>query len=198
MHSHYIKSRCDETLFSFRGSEYLVMSRPNNIFLIGPMGAGKSTIGRHLAQMLRMEFVDSDQELEDRTGVGIDWIYDVEGEDGLRAREQDVIADLSLRSGIVLATGGGAINSAENRKCLAGRGTVVYLYASVEQQLNRTAYDRGRPSLQYAKNRRELLEQMMDEYDKLYRSIADCTVATDARTVRSVANEIIQALATEA
>ncbi|AKP72348.2 Shikimate kinase 1 [Piscirickettsia salmonis] len=174
------------------------MSRPNNIFLIGPMGAGKSTIGRHLAQMLRMEFVDSDQELEDRTGVGIDWIYDVEGEDGLRAREQDVIADLSLRSGIVLATGGGAINSAENRKCLAGRGTVVYLYASVEQQLNRTAYDRGRPSLHYAKNRRELLEQMMAEYDKLYRSIADCTVATDARTVRSVANEIIQALATEA
>ena len=114
------------------------MSKPQNVFLIGPMGAGKSAVGRQLARMLHLKFIDSDDEIESRTGVDISFIFEKEGEEGFRKRETRVIDDLSKIEGIVLATGGGAILSPDNRSHLGARGFVVYLYTTVEQQLART------------------------------------------------------------
>ncbi|MGL5792789.1 MAG: shikimate kinase AroK, partial [Plesiomonas shigelloides] len=121
------------------------MAEKRNIFLIGPMGAGKSTIGRYLAQMLNMEFFDSDQEIERRTGADISWVFDVEGEEGFRVREEKVINDLTEKQGIVLATGGGSIQSRETRNRLSARGIVVYLETTIEKQLARTQRDKKRP-----------------------------------------------------
>ncbi|MGL4455841.1 MAG: shikimate kinase AroK, partial [Plesiomonas sp.] len=118
------------------------MAEKRNIFLIGPMGAGKSTIGRYLAQMLNMEFFDSDQEIERRTGADISWVFDVEGEEGFRVREEKVINDLTEKQGIVLATGGGSIQSRETRNRLSARGVVVYLETTIEKQLARTQRDK--------------------------------------------------------
>lgn len=112
-----------------------------NLILVGPMGAGKSTIGRLLAKELRIPFRDSDKEIEVRTGADIPWIFDVEGEQGFRDREQSVIADLAQDHGVVLATGGGAVMRPENRTALRAGGRVVYLHASIEQQIGRTAKD---------------------------------------------------------
>lgn len=162
-----------------------------NIFLIGPMGAGKSTIGRHLANELKLEFYDTDQALEERTGADVSWIFDVEGEEGFRQREKNVIEELTAMQGIVLATGGGAICLPENRLFLGGRGFVVYLEASVEQQWSRTKRDKSRPLLQ-GDNPRETLENLHKERDPLYREIADMAIETDSRTVRSVSNEILR------
>lgn len=170
------------------------MKRLVNLFLIGPMGAGKSTIGKQLARDLKLEFYDADQEVEDRTGANIAWIFDVEGEEGFRKREAQVIDDLSQLQGIVLATGGGAILNPENRNRLAARGTVVYLQTTVEQQIRRTvsARDKRRPLLEVEP---ELtLKDLMDAREPLYREIADMIVATDGRTVRSVAQEVVRIL----
>ena len=123
------------------------MKQPKNIFLVGPMGAGKSAVGRHIAKALHMNFVDSDDEIEARTGVDIPFIFEKEGESGFRKREVVVIDDLSKMDGVVLATGGGAILDADNRSHLGGRGFVVYLYTSVEQQVRRTRKGRERPLL---------------------------------------------------
>lgn len=169
------------------------MKRSVNLFLIGPMGAGKSTIGKQLAKELKLEFFDADQEIEARTGADIAWIFDMEGEEGFRKRESAVIDDLSQRQGIVLATGGGAVISPENRNKLAGRGTVVYLYTTVEQQMRRTARDKRRPLLQTPMPESTLVE-LMAMRDPLYREVADVVVATDGRTVRSVAVEVIRLL----
>jgi shikimate kinase len=167
------------------------MNNPGNFFLVGPMGAGKSTIGRQLARALSLEFIDSDREIEVRTGVDIPLIFELEGESGFRKREHQVIDLLTARKGIVLATGGGAVLDPENRKCLAARGKVVYLHASVEQQLQRTAHDRSRPLLQ-TENPRQKLEELMQTRDPLYREIADWVVETDGRRVRDVVQEIIR------
>ncbi|HKY69385.1 MAG TPA: shikimate kinase AroK [Gammaproteobacteria bacterium] len=172
------------------------MKQPNNLFLIGPMGAGKSTIGKELARHLKMEFVDVDYEIEKRTGADIGWIFDVEGEAGFRLREEAMIEELTQQQGLVLATGGGAILSPENRKNLASRGTVVYLYTTVDQQIRRTIKDKRRPLLQRAKSPKETLTSCMAERDPLYREIADMVVSTNGRTVRLVANEVIQLLET--
>lgn len=169
------------------------MKMVGNVFLVGPMGAGKSTIGRHVAQELKMQFYDTDQALEERTGADVAWIFDVEGEEGFRKREKKIIEELSDLQGIVLATGGGAICLPENRKFLGGRGFVVYLEASVEQQWSRTKRDKSRPLLQ-GDNPRETLENLHAERDPLYREISDMVVETDGRTVRSVANEILRKL----
>ena len=114
------------------------MKHPRNIFLIGPMGAGKSAVGRHLARTLHLSFVDSDDEIESRTGVDIPFIFEKEGEEGFRKREAAVIGDLSKIDGVVLATGGGAVVDPQNRSLLGGRGYVVYLYTTVDQQMSRT------------------------------------------------------------
>jgi shikimate kinase len=169
------------------------MNLPGNLFLVGPMGAGKSTIGRRLAQSLNLVFYDSDRELEQRTGVNIPLIFELEGEAGFRAREKMMIDKLTQFQDIVLATGGGAILDPENRAHLAQRGKVVYLHASVDQQLQRTARDQNRPLLQ-TENPRQRLEGLMAVRDPLYREIADLIVDTDGRTVNAVAKEILKKL----
>ena len=154
------------------------------------MGAGKSAVGRHLARSLHLDFVDSDDEVESRTGVDISFIFEKEGEAGFRQREASAIDDLSQRDGVVLATGGGAVMLPENRTRLAGRGFVVYLYTSVDQQVRRTARGRERPLLEGGDPQR-ILEDLCVTRDPLYREIADLVVETDGRKVRSVADEII-------
>jgi shikimate kinase len=162
-----------------------------NLFLIGPMGAGKSTIGRLLAAELSRGFVDSDHAIQDRCGADIPWIFDVEGEAGFRQREVQMIDELTKRYNAVVATGGGAVLREENRRALRERGTVIYLMTTVEQQLKRTAKDRNRPLLQCA-NREQVLYDMFAKRDPLYRATADITVRTDRRSPRAVVNEILR------
>ena len=165
------------------------MSKPQNLFLVGPMGAGKSAVGRQLARLMHMEFVDSDEEIENRTGVDISFIFEKEGEEGFRVRESNVIDELSSRQGIVLATGGGAVLDPQNRSHLGGRGFVIYLHTTVRQQLARTRRGRNRPLLDGG-NKAQVLEDLMAIRDPLYREIADLVVQTDGRRVRDVATEI--------
>ena len=161
-----------------------------NIFLIGPMGAGKTTIGRRLADLRGLSFVDSDHEIESRTGVDIPFIFEKEGEAGFRKREKQMIAELAERDGIVLSTGGGAVLDADNRHVLAARGFVVYLHASVEQQLQRTARADNRPLLKVAADRRAVLSNLFAVRDPLYREIADLVLPTDGRNAKSLVHEI--------
>jgi shikimate kinase len=169
------------------------MKKPTKIFLIGPMGAGKSAVGKQLARSLHLGFVDSDHEIEARTGVDIAFIFEKEGEDGFRRRESAAIADLTRRDDIVLATGGGAVMLPENRNHLGARGYVVYLYTSVDQQFNRTSRGRERPLLDGG-DPRQILEDLLALRDPLYREIADLVVDTDGRKVRSVVDEIMDAI----
>ncbi|RXJ73452.1 shikimate kinase AroK [Veronia nyctiphanis] len=169
------------------------MAEKRNIFLVGPMGAGKSTIGRQLAQQLHMEFFDSDTVIEDRTGADIAWVFDVEGEDGFRIREENVINDLTEKHGIVLATGGGSIKSKESRNRLSARGIVVYLETTIEKQLARTQRDKKRPLLQTDKPR-DVLESLAAERNPLYEEVADFVVRTDDQSAKVVANQIIDLL----
>lgn len=164
-----------------------------NLILVGPMGAGKSTIGRLLAKELRLQFKDSDKEIEQRTGADIPWIFDVEGEQGFREREQSMVAELCALSGVVIATGGGVVLRPENRHELRQGGRVIYLHASVEQQLERTSRDRNRPLLRNAEPEK-VLSNLMQIRDPLYREIADVIVETDERPPRLVVQEIIDRL----
>ncbi len=167
------------------------MKGKRNIFLIGPMGAGKTTIGKQLAEILKLEFIDSDQELEKRTGAPIDWIFDIEGEEGFRVREENIIEELTQNQGVVLATGGGAIVSDKSRNFLAARGVVVYLETSIEQQLERTRRDKRRPLIQN-ENPKQVLKKLMEEREELYKEIADLTVPTNISSVKSVAKQIVE------
>jgi len=169
------------------------MAYPKNLFLVGPMGAGKSAVGRQLARLLHLDFADSDDEIETRTGVDIPFIFEKEGEEGFRKRESLVIDDLSKREGVVLATGGGAVINAENRSRLGARGFVVYLYTTVAQQLERTQRGRERPLLNND-DPRKVLEDFMEIRDPLYREIADLVIETDGRRVKAVAKQIHEAL----
>ncbi|OBS08220.1 shikimate kinase [Acidihalobacter prosperus] len=164
-----------------------------NIFLVGPMGAGKTTIGRKLAPALGLSFYDSDEAIITRTGVDIATIFDIEGESGFRERESRIIDELTQHDGIVLATGGGAVLRADNREHLKARGRVVYLTVPIELQLKRTRRDSQRPLLQTA-NPRERLESLQREREPLYRSIADIVVDTAANDSRRLARELIQRL----
>ena len=157
------------------------------------MGAGKSAVGRQLARLLHLEFIDSDEEIETRTGVDIPFIFEKEGEEGFRKREVKVIDELSQKESIVLATGGGAIADADSRSRLGARGYVIYLYTSVKQQLERTQRGRNRPMLEDG-NPEKVLEGLMESRDPLYREIADLIVDTDGRRVQTVAREIHESL----
>jgi shikimate kinase len=167
----------------------VVGAAPSSIFLIGPMGSGKSAVGRALARLCGRDFYDSDAEIERRTGVDINFIFDKEGEPGFRAREREVIEDLTRLPGIVLATGGGAVLLPENRSALGSRGTAVYLEASIEQQVERTRHGRHRPLLSAADPATRLAE-LMRVREPLYRETAAIVVATDRRKVQAVAEQI--------
>ncbi len=169
------------------------MNKRKNLFLVGPMGAGKSAVGRHLARLLHLEFVDSDEEIETRTGVDIPFIFEKEGEEGFRKREVKVLDELSQREGVVLATGGGAIADPESRSRLGARGFVVYLHTSVKQQLERTQRRNKRPLLENG-DKEKVLRELMEERDPLYREISDLIIETDGRRVQTVAREIHDAL----
>ena len=151
------------------------MNPAPNLFFVGPMGAGKSTIGRRTAELLGLAFFDLDHEIEEHCGATIPIIFDVEGEAGFRRRESAALADLAARTGIALATGGGAVLADENRRCLRERGFVVYLETTIDEQIARLARDRKRPLLA-APDRRERLEQLAAVREPLYREIADLTV----------------------
>ena len=170
------------------------MIRAQNIFLIGPMGAGKSTVGRQLAESLSYTFRDSDLEIQRRTGVDIPTIFEFEGEEGFRNRERQVIEDLVAEDRIVLATGGGAVLNAENRQNLTARGVVIYLHCSPEQQYARTSRDRSRPLIQTEDPR---LRSLMEERDPIYRQVADLVVSTEKRGTASVVKEIRRRLEAE-
>lgn len=163
-----------------------------NIFLIGPMGAGKSTIGRTLAKELKLDFYDSDEVIEERTGADISWIYDVEGEEGYRRREQKVIEELTQKTNIVLATGGGVIMTPENRNALAGRGTVIYLKTSLQQQFERTKRDSTKRPMLQTKDLEQRLERLREECEPLYEELSDVSFDTDRLTVKAVALHIIK------
>lgn len=160
-----------------------------NVFLVGLMGVGKTTVGRYLADALGLPFYDSDQVIEARAGAEIPWIFDVEGEAGFREREVAVLEQLTADKGIVLATGGGAVLRAENRRVLHERGICVYLHGSIEQLTARTARDRRRPLLRNG-DPREILARLLREREALYREIAHHVFVTDRRPARVLAEEI--------
>lgn len=169
------------------------MLATRNVFLVGPMGVGKTTIGRLLARELRLTFVDSDQEIEKRAGVEIAWIFDEEGEAGFREREARVLEDICQQSGLLIATGGGAVLLEENRRVLKRHGVVVFLDTTVDVQLKRTAKDKKRPLLQND-DRRSLLMKMRQERDPVYRGVADLHVNVGDASSRRTVNKIIKLL----
>lgn len=162
----------------------------DNIFLIGPMGAGKTSVGRYLAQLLHKDFYDSDQEIEKKTGVSLTWIYDIEGMDGFRQREMKVIDELSSLTNIVLSTGGGCVETPKVQEFLTKRGVVIYMEVTLETQLNRLKRDKRRPLLQ-GENPQEVLIRLWEEREPIYENIADFTIITDDRSVRDVCDEIL-------
>ncbi|NNJ78251.1 MAG: shikimate kinase AroK [Xanthomonadales bacterium] len=160
-----------------------------NVYLVGPMGSGKTTVGQRVAALLGLEFVDCDHELEDRTGASVALIFDIEGEAGFRDRETRMLSELTAREGILLATGGGVILRAENRRLLADSGLVVYLSTSVQQQLRRLGRDRSRPLLQTPDRRAKLL-RLAEERNPLYREIADIEFPAQNRALDAVARDL--------
>ena len=159
------------------------------IFLIGPMGAGKSTLGRRLARALHFDYCDTDDVLVERTGASISLIFDVEGEDGFRDREANLLQELTERDDIVLATGGGIVLREENRRILRERGFVVYLHAPLDRLFERTSKDTSRPLLQ-TENPREKLGQILKERAALYEQTADICVDTDNYSIAQLVNHI--------
>jgi shikimate kinase len=168
-------------------------SSGTNIILVGPMGAGKTTIGLQLAKALHRTFYDSDKEIESRTGANIPLIFELEGEEGFRKRETSVITDLAQQHGIVLATGGGAVLRAENRKILKEAGLVVYLKADIEHLLMRTAKDKNRPLLQTDDPKQKLTE-ILNQRGPLYEEVADLVIKTGNQSIKTVVDKITKSL----
>lgn len=156
------------------------MTTGTNLVLVGPMGAGKTSVGKLLAEKLSLNFVDSDRELETRCGADIPWIFDIEGESGFRARETEILADLCSKSGILLATGGGAVNSKKNRQLISGAGIVVYLSATADQIYQRVRHDSGRPLLQ-VDNPKAAITDILNKREPLYREVADLVISSSER-----------------
>ncbi len=165
------------------------MKVAGNIFLVGLMGAGKTTVGKLLARMLNKTFYDSDQEVERKTGVNIPLIFELEGEAGFRKREAQAIAELAEMQDVVVATGGGAILLQENRQILSNRGKVIYLRASVDELFQRTRGDRNRPLLQ-TENPRERLRELYAQRDPLYQEVATLVIDTGGQPVSAIVSEI--------
>ncbi len=170
---------------------------PGNVFLVGMMGAGKTSVGKNLARRMGKQFCDSDQVIEARTGVRIPVIFEIEGEAGFRTRERAIIEELTALQDIVLATGGGAVLDQRNRALLRARGTVVYLRAAVRDLLNRTRHDRNRPLLQTPDPRARLAE-LFEARDPLYREVAHVVVDTGSQSLTSLVNRLEQALSQRA
>ena len=169
---------------------------PNrNVFLIGMMASGKSTVGRHLARALNLDFVDSDSVIEDRAGADIPWIFDIEGEEKFRDREEKVIEEVTQRRGVVVATGGGVVLREINRRRLSERGTVVYLNAPFESLVTRSRGNTRRPLLA-GKDAREELSELMNQRGDLYAQTADIEIRTDERSPRMIAERIVASLET--
>jgi shikimate kinase len=169
------------------------MMHAGSLYLVGMMGAGKTTVGRLLARRLKLRFLDADQEIERRCGVKIPLIFEIEGEAGFRARESQVLAELMALEGLVLATGGGAVLAEENRRRLAARGTVIYLCARPEDLYERVRHDRNRPLLA-TRDPLGRLRELYGERDALYRSIADVVVDTGRQSVQALARELVNQL----
>ena len=167
------------------------VNKTGNIILIGPMGAGKTTIGRQLSKKLSMQFFDSDYEIEQRTGADIPWIFEIEGEEGFRKRESQVIEELIKMENIVLSTGGGVILKQENRDVLSDNGLVIYLKSTPEKLFKRTAGDKRRPLLQ-GNDRLAQIKKILQEREPFYQSLADEIINTDKLTVRQIVNEIVK------
>lgn len=170
--------------------------QPNRVILVGPMGVGKTTIGKMLARELGLRFVDCDHEIERRAGASIAWIFDVEGEPGFRDRETIVLDDLTRKDGLLVATGGGAVIRAENREYLKERGIVVHLDTEIALLVKRTAKDKKRPLLQN-KNPRIVLEKLKRERDPLYREVRDVHVFVGDNSSRRAVNQILQSLSSD-
>jgi len=168
-------------------------SEQSSIFLVGPMGAGKTTLGRLLAELMNKQFVDSDQVIVERAGADIPWIFDLEGEAGFRQREAQVIAELTQQPDIVLATGGGVVLLPENRACLKDRGQVVYLRTQVSTQMRRTRHDRNRPLLQTAQPL-DTMKRLLVEREPHYLDVADVVVDTDHMNPKLLAKELAETL----
>jgi shikimate kinase len=173
-----------------------MLQLPLRLFLIGPMGSGKTAVGRQLARLLHLAFYDSDVEIEQRTGVDIPYIFEREGEFGFRQREREAIEHLTLLNDVVIATGGGAVLLPENREFLRGRGCVIYLQTSIEQQLERTRHGRQRPLL-FTADPEARLRELLTIRAPLYEETAHMIVPTDGRHVRGVADDIAQRLRQE-
>ena len=162
-----------------------------NIFIVGPMGSGKSTVGKIISDELFMNFFDTDEEIETRTGASIDWIFDLEGEEGFRKRESAILTEMVEKNSIVLSTGGGIILSEENRELLSSRGTVFYLATPIYVQIERTAKDKDRPLLKDG-DPEEILTQLHNNRQNLYESVADHVVDTENKSSQEVASEIVK------
>ena len=169
------------------------MRRAGNLYLVGMMGAGKTTVGRLLARRLKLRFVDSDHEIEKRCGVKVPLIFDIEGESGFRSRESLTLTELTALEGVVLATGGGAVLAADNRRRLADRGTVIYLRARPEDLYERVRQDRNRPLLA-TPDPLARLQELYVQRDPLYREVADVVVDTGRQTVQSLARTLADQL----
>jgi len=169
-------------------------SKINNIILVGPMGSGKTTIGRRLSERLSLDFFDSDHEIVNTTGVSIDHIFDVEGEKGFRNRESDVLKKLCSMPNIVLATGGGAVILKENREMMKKASSIIYLSSSVDQILRRTAKSKTRPLLEKSNNRRKTITDIVEARDPLYREVSSYIIDTNGKKLNEVIDEIIEAL----
>ena len=170
-------------------SEQADSAIPGNIFLVGMMGAGKTSVGRVLAKRMNKIFYDSDHVIEERTGVKIPVIFEIEGEPGFRHREAAVLDELTALDEVVLATGGGAVLAQENRDRLRARGTVVYLRASVKDLLNRTRHDKNRPLLQTA-DPRARLDELYEMRDPLYCDVAHITIDTGSQSLTALVNRL--------
>jgi len=169
-------------------------SKINNIILVGPMGSGKTTIGRRLSEQLSLDFFDSDHEIVNTTGVSVDHIFDVEGEKGFRTRESDVLKKLCNMPNIVLATGGGAVLLEENRVLMKKASSIIYLSSSVDQILRRTAKSKTRPLLEKSNDRRKTITDIVEARDHLYREVSSCIIDTNGKKLNEVIDEIIEAL----